>query len=125
MKVLVDTHALVWALNDPDLLSADSQKVLREAEVVVSVASLWELILKSRRNSTLLSDPIPWWQKFVVDSGLALLSIRNNHVLTLGLLPEVHKDPFDRILVAQSMAEQMPLVTKDALLSRYPVKTIW
>ncbi|HXM45123.1 MAG TPA: type II toxin-antitoxin system VapC family toxin [Bryobacteraceae bacterium] len=125
VRVLADTHALVWALSDPDLLSGPARQVLGESEVVVSIASLWELLLKGGKKDALLQDPLPWWEKYVVQSRIPTLAIRTSHVVALGRLPESHKDPFDRILVAQAIVERMPLVTKDDRLQRYGIATIW
>lgn len=125
MRVLADTHALVWALSDPGLLSAPARQVLAESEVAVSVASLWELVLKSGKKDALLQDPLPWWEKYVAQAGIPTLAIRTSHVMALGHLPELHKDPFDRILVAQAIVERMPLVTKDGRLQQYGIATIW
>jgi PIN domain nuclease of toxin-antitoxin system len=123
--VLVDTHALVWALSDPVLLSATARQILAESDVAVSVASLWELLLKSGKRDALLQDPLPWWERYVVQSQIRTLPIRISHVMALGRLPELHKDPFDRILVAQATVERLPLVTKDRQLQQYGVPTIW
>jgi len=125
VKVLTDTHALVWALSDPDSLSATARRVLTESEVAASVANLWELVIKTGKKDALLDDPIAWWEKYVVRSGIQTLSIRTAHVLTVGRLADIHKDPFDRILVAQALAEKLPLVSKDKLLGRYGVEVIW
>lgn len=125
MKVLADTHTLVWGLSDPDLLSSAARQVLGESEIVVSVASLWELILKAGKKDALLQDPLPWWEKYVVGSQIPTLAIRTSHVMALGRLPELHKDPFDRTLVAQAIVERMPLVTKDGRLQRYGIAVVW
>jgi len=125
VRVLADTHAFVWALSDPALLSAPARQVLAESEVAVSVASLWELVLKSGKKGALLQDPLPWWEKYVSQARIPTLAIRTSHLVALGRLPELHKDPFDRILVAQAMVERMPLVTKDDRLHQYGVTTIW
>jgi PIN domain nuclease of toxin-antitoxin system len=125
VKALADTHALVWALSDPDLLSAPARQVLGESEIVVSAASLWELVLKTGKKDALLQDPLPWWEKYVVGSRIPTLAIRMSHVIALGRLPELHKDPFDRILVAQAIVERMPLVTKDGRLQQYGVAVVW
>jgi PIN domain nuclease of toxin-antitoxin system len=125
VKALADTHALVWALSDPDLLSVRARQVLGESEIIVSVASLWELVLKTGKKDALLQDPLPWWEKYVVGSRILTLAIRTSHVLALGRLPELHKDPFDRILVAQAIVERMPLVTKDSRLQQYGVAVVW
>jgi PIN domain nuclease of toxin-antitoxin system len=123
--VLTDTHTLVWALSDPALLSSAAKTVLSKADVTVSVANLWELVLKMHRKQALLADPLPWWDKYVRDTSIPTLSIRTSHVAALAHLPEIHKDPFDRILVAQSKAENLPLVSKDASLAQYGITIIW
>lgn len=125
MKVLADTHSLVWALSDPGSLSAEAREVLTEADVTVSVASLWELVLKREKKDALLEDPIPWWRKYLIGSGIRTLAIRVGHVITSGSLPLIHRDPFDRILVAQSLTEKMPLVSKDTRLGGYGIRVIW
>jgi len=125
VKVLTDTHALVWALANPGSLSERARQVLTQSEVTVSVANLWELLLKRHKPGALLADPLPWWEKYVHESGISALTIRTAHVMALGRLPELHKDPFDRILVAQSRVEKLPLVTKDTALARYGISVIW
>ena len=125
MKVLVDTHTLVWALETPELLSKAAQAAMNKSEVTASVANLWELCLKCRKKDALVGDPISWWAKFVTGAGLPTLPIRIADVTSLCSLPEIHKDPFDRILIAQSLSEGIPLITKDARLALYGIPTIW
>ena len=125
LKVLTDTHTLVWALSDPGRLSAKARKALAESEVTASVVNLWELCLKAEKPGSLIHNPADWWQKYVTANGLPSLSVRVPHVLRLGTLPDLHKDPFDRILVAQAMVEKLSLVTKDSTLSKYGVDVIW
>ncbi len=90
-----------------------------------SVANLWELLLKQGRKDALLVDPLPWWDKYVIRAGIQTLGIRLNHVMALGQLPEIHRDPFDRILIAQSIVEKVPLVSKDTHFGDYGVTVIW
>lgn len=125
MRVLTDTHALVWALSDPDSLGSEARKALAESEVVASVANLWELCLKAQKKDALRADPLPWWHKYVVKFSIPVLPIRAAHVMALGVLADIHKDPFDRILVAQSIVEKLPLVTKDAHLAKYGIQIVW
>ncbi len=126
VKVLTDTHSLVWALADPDQLSSEARKVLLQAEVTASVANLWELLLKKdKKDALLVTDPLSWWEKYVTATGIPALGIRVNHVKALSNLPDIHKDPFDRILVAQSRVEKLPLVTKDRRLVHYGISVIW
>jgi PIN domain nuclease of toxin-antitoxin system len=125
VKVLTDTHSLVWALSDPGSLSAKARNILTEEEVVTSAANLWELLLKMSKSDALLANPLPWWQKYVVETGISILPIRSSHILALGRLSGIHKDPFDRILVAQAVVEKLPIVSKDAVLAQYGVAVIW
>ena len=125
VRVLTDTHSLVWALSDPDSLSTEARRVLGESEVTASVVNLWELCLKAQKKDALVADPLPWWNKYIVKYGIPALPIRAAHVMALGALADIHKDPFDRILVAQSIVEKLPLVTKDAHLAKYGVQIIW
>lgn len=125
MKVLTDTHTLVWALSDPAALGAGARAALAGSPFTASVANLWELVLKSRKPGALVADPLPWWEKYVIGSRIPTLAIRTAHVRRLAGLPEFHKDPFDRILVAQALAEGLTLATKDALLARYGPLVVW
>jgi PIN domain nuclease of toxin-antitoxin system len=125
VKVLTDTHTLVWALSDPDALGAGARRALSECPFTASVANLWELVLKAAQPGTLVADPVPWWEQFVVRARIPALSIRAVHVRALAGLPEHHKDPFDRILVAQAIAEGCTLLTKDITLARYGVPVLW
>lgn len=125
MRVLTDTHTLVWALSAPAQLSPVARQVLGQSEVLASVVNLWELILKKDRKTALLCDPLPWWDKYVVRSGIPTLGIRTSHVVAMGGLPMLHQDPFDRILVAQSIVEKAALVSKDGDLATYGITVIW
>ena len=83
------------------------------------------MVLKSRKPGALVAGPLPWWQKYVVGFRIPTLSIRTAHVRCLASLPELHKDPFDRILLAQALAEGLTLATKDPMLARYGVPVVW
>ena len=125
MKVLTDTHTLVWALTGSEPLGAAAHAALAHSPFTASVANLWELVLKSRKPGALIADPLPWWEKYVVAPRIPTLAIRIRHIQKLARLPELHKDPFDRILVAQARAEGLTLATKDALLARYGAPMVW
>jgi PIN domain nuclease of toxin-antitoxin system len=125
MKVLTDTHTLVWAISNPESLSPPARQALTTATVTASVANLWELVLKSSKPGALVADPLHWWTKYVSRSGIPALAIRTAHIRALAALPELHKDPFDRILVAQAIAEGMTLVSKDPILTGYGAPVIW
>ena len=125
MKVLTDTHSLVWALTDPEALSPLARRVLSDAEVTASAANLWELLLKRGKKGALLADPLAWWDRYVTPNGIRILGIRLIHVIALDRLPDIHKDPFDRILVAQAQVEKLPLVSKDTRLAQYGIPIVW
>ena len=125
MKVLTDTHTLVWALTGSEPLGAAARAALAGSPFTASVANLWELVLKMRKPGALIADPLPWWEKYVIRLGIPAIAIRNSHIRALARLPDVHKDPFDRILVAQSLAEGLTLASKDAMLAQYGVPVIW
>jgi PIN domain nuclease of toxin-antitoxin system len=125
VKVLTDTHTLVWALSEPEALGARARAALTESPFTASVANLWELVLKSRKPGALIADPLPWWEKYVVRSRIPALAIRTAHIRALAGLPELHKDPFDSILVAQALAEGLTLVSKDGILARYGAPVVW
>ena len=125
MKVLTDTHTLVWALSSPEVLGGEARAALAESPFTASVANFWELILKKGKAGALIADPLLWWEKYVAGIGIPVLAIRSDHIRALASLPELHKDPFDRILVAQALAEGLTLASKDSLLARYGVPVVW
>ena len=125
MKVLTDTHTLVWALEDPEALGAGARSALAECPFTASVANFWELVLKARQPGCLVADPLPWWKQFVLRPRIPTLAIRTAHIRALAGLPHFHKDPFDRILVAQALVEGLTLVSKDAQLACYGVPLMW
>jgi len=89
------------------------------------VASYWEVIIKARKGQLAINDPVAWWLKASKALGAEVLSIRANHVSALQALPGHHRDPFDRILIAQAMADDLTLVTTDEIIHRYSVPVHW
>ena len=125
LKVLTDTHTLVWALSDPAALGAGARAALAGSPFTASVVNLWELVLKSRKPGMLVADPLPWWEKYVIGARIPTLAVRTAHIRRLAVLPEIHKDPFDRILIAQALAEGLTLATKDGIISHYGAPVVW
>ncbi|WP_159587048.1 type II toxin-antitoxin system VapC family toxin [Chelativorans xinjiangense] len=122
MKLLLDTQLLLWAAGEPDRLSAAARELLEKAsnELVFSAASLWEVTIKSslgRRDFQVDSSVL---RRGLVDNGYLELPITSEHATAVGSLPPIHKDPFDRMLVAQATVEGITLLTADSYLSRYP-----
>jgi PIN domain nuclease of toxin-antitoxin system len=115
--VLLDTHLLLWALSEPAKLSAATAAQIDASEVYASAASIWEISIKSALGK-LTADPREILDG-IVPAGFSLLSITGEHAAKVADLPPLHKDPFDRLLVAQSLVEPMLLLTNDAALRDY------
>lgn len=128
MRVLFDTHALLWYHLGDARLSTTALSVMDDPinDRFVSVASLWEIGIKVSKGKLLLNEPfVDFVQHAVHDNGFSLLPINTAHIERLLSLPFHHKDPFDRILVAQALVENVPLVTCDKDILRYPITQVW
>jgi PIN domain nuclease of toxin-antitoxin system len=126
MKVLLDTHTFLWALSDPERLSVRARETIASSERFWSVASLWEALIKVQSGR--LPMPLPagnYLTSKMSANGVSALPVSLEHVLGAEQLLMHHRDPFDRILIAQSQQEKMPLITSDAVFARYPVEVIW
>jgi PIN domain nuclease of toxin-antitoxin system len=128
VRVLVDTHTLLWLGTDDERLPSPTRDLLADprTRVVVSVASTWELTLKAMAGRLRLPrDPDGPLVEYLGDFASEVLPIEQRHVAALQELPAVHADPFNRMLVAQALVEDLDLVTGDEVLRGYPVRTIW
>jgi PIN domain nuclease of toxin-antitoxin system len=126
MKVLIDTHVLLWGLQDEPKLSDRVRTLLPKAEVWISVASLWEIIAKVQVGKLMLPTPVRDYLTLKLrENGVSVLPLTFDHVRRLEELPLHHRDPFDRILIAQSLEENLPLITADSLFKNYAVRLIW
>jgi PIN domain nuclease of toxin-antitoxin system len=117
VRLLLDTHLLLWALGAPSKLSAATRKQIQAAEVFVSAASIWEISIK-RSLGKLEADPREIVAA-IAPAGFALLPVTGEHAAGIVELPPVHRDPFDRMLVAQAQIEPMILLTNDEALRGY------
>jgi len=127
MKALLDTHTFLWAVADEGKLSRRVQQIYTGAnDLWLSVASVWEILIKVRAGKLALPDPSgPYLVKKLAESRIEVLPIKLDHVLRIESLPVYHRDPFDRILIAQSLEEELPLITADPVFERYRVDLIW
>ncbi len=125
MKALVDSHVMVWALVSPERLSAAAAEILSDPEtsILVSYATAWELTIKSHRLR--LGPVARFLEKGMKSLGATWLPIEISHIEALADLPAIHEDPFDRMLIAQAMGEQVSLISADGVLARYPVPVVW
>lgn len=122
MLLLLDTHLLLWAAGDPDRLSAQARELISDPDnqLNFSIVSLWELSIKRSLGRTeLMVDPAVL-RRGLLDNDYRELAITGAHALAVEHLPPIHKDPFDRLLVAQASHEGMILLTSDDTLTRYP-----
>ena len=122
---LLDTHTLVWAVTVPEQLPGRVRDILAAGDVTASVVSYWELALKKGRKTALVLEPKLWWERYITRQAVEVLSVRVAHVDQLDALAEVHRDPFDRMLVAQALAENCTLVSRDNVLARYGLPVVW
>ena len=120
MNLLLDTHVLLWWLDDPMLLSKQALSAINEPdnEVIVSVVSAWEIAIKRALGKLEAPENL---KQMIEDAGFALIPINYEHVWEVQNLPFHHSDPFDRLLVAQSKVEYLTLVTRDLRLNAYDI----
>lgn len=122
MKLLLDTHLLLWAAGSPERLSAAALSLLEDPknELLFSAASLWEITIKRGLGRTDFQVDARVLRRGLLDNGYQELPITSGHAVSVDSLPLIHKDPFDRILVAQATIEGIVLLTVDALVAQYP-----
>ncbi len=128
MRLLLDTHLLVWAALEPDRLSAAARKAMRDTgnQLTFSAASFWEIAIKrSLGRSDFQIDP-RLLRRGLLDNDYSELLIGSDHALAIDGLPRLHKDPFDRILIAQAIVEGITLLTADPLIAQYsgPIRRV-
>ena len=127
MKLLLDTHAFLWFINDDPKLSNHLKEIIEDTNNIsyLSVASLWEMSIKFNLGKLTLN---PNYEKFVerevTTSTIQLLNIELEHLRINATIPFHHKDPFDRLIIAQSMAEDIPIVSVDSAFDKYAVNLI-
>lgn len=127
MRLLLDTHTLIWWDSDPARLSAVALAALRDPAntVWLSVVSVWEILIKAQLGKLSLALPLPDIVAAQQANGLQILPVTLSHSLALDGLPSCHKDPFDRLLIAQAIVERAELVSADHVFARYPVRLLW
>jgi PIN domain nuclease of toxin-antitoxin system len=119
MNLLLDTHAVVWFLEGSDKLRSEARVAIETADrVYVSSATIWEMAVKVARGRLVAPSDFP---DSLLDQGMLQLALEWEHARVAGGLPLHHRDPFDRMLVAQAMVERLTIVTRDEAIARYPV----
>ena len=128
MRALLDTHAFLWWVLDDPNLSAECRRILDDGanDVLLSAASAYELAYKANLGRlTLPESPDDYVRSRLASNGLAALAIEMGHALRAASLPLIHRDPFDRLLVAQAQVEAIPIITADPAIAQYDVEVIW
>ena len=122
MQLLLDTHLLVWAMGEPERLDPALVRLLEDPmnTPVFSVASLWELVIKRGLDRPDFRLEPPLLRQALLEAGWRDLPVVAHHVLAVGQLPGLHRDPFDRLLLAQAQADGLLLITADQQLAQYP-----
>jgi PIN domain nuclease of toxin-antitoxin system len=127
MRYLLDTHALIWHLQNDTQLSNQAKSIIEdeENEILATTASLWEIAIKislKKLELTLHTDEI--YEKLIA-MDIRVLNILPNHIRTVQTLPHHHRDPFDRMIIAQAQAENCPIISRDGAFEDYDVPVLW
>ena len=127
MKAILDTHTFLWAIAEEGKLSRRAQQIYTGPnDLWLSVASVWEILIKVQAGRLPFPEPSgPYLVKELAKNRIEVLPITLDHVLRTESLPRHHRDPFDRLLIAQSIEEKWPIVTADPWFARYTVDVIW
>lgn len=128
MKLLIDTHTLLWAVDATDRLSPAAAECLHDTDndLLISAATIWELAIKVGQRKLKLSLPYrPWMDKAIADIELTILPVTVDYADKLRGLDNHHKDPFDRLIIAQSLTQGIAVVGSDAVFDAYGVTRIW
>ena len=128
MKALLDTHVFLWWNTNDQRLSERAREFItdRRNELFISAASAWEIAIKAGRGRLILpQSPQKYVASRMLQHHIQPLPIQISHALRVFALPEIHRDPFDRLLVAQSQMEKLPILTADSNIARYDVEILW
>jgi len=122
VKLLLDTHLLLWAAGQPDRLSPEARKFIDNPanEILFSAASLWEVVIKRTLGRNDFKVDARVLRRGLLDNGYSELPVVSDHVVAIDSLPPIHKDPFDRVLISQATVEGITLLTTDSLVAKYP-----
>ena len=126
MKLLLDTHILLWAAAEPEQLSTKAKTLIEnpQNQLYFSAACLWEIAIKNKLGRADFKVDLPVLRRNLLDNGFEEIAINGAHTLALDTLPPIHKDPFDRILIAQANVEGITLMTADSAVVEYKVALV-
>ena len=127
MRLRLDTHALLWFQAGDRRLSQTARRAIEaaDAELLVSAATVWEMAIKASLGRLRLSDPVETYMTRKIAQGYRMLPVSWPHAAKVEALPWHHRDPFDRLLAAQAIAEGCPIVTRDRVFRKYGAEVVW
>ncbi len=123
---IIDTHAILWYLRDSDELSKKARKIIdNEEQIFISIATLWEIAIKHSIGKLDLEFSISQIENLCAEKNISILPIKAAHLDELEKLPNHHNDPFDRLIICQARTEDLSIITRDTIIPKYPVQTVW
>ncbi len=127
MDLLLDTHAIIWFLSGNKSLSKKAKIAIEDSSnlKIISIVSIWEMAIKISLGKLELPNGLNQFLKLIEDNYFSILPITFEHAIELSTLEFIHRDPFDRLLIAQSKADNLTHVTKDRFIKQYDIKTLW
>jgi PIN domain nuclease of toxin-antitoxin system len=127
MRLLLDTHVFLWFMTGDKRLSGRVRRAIEdiESELFLSVASVWEMAIKASLGRLILPGPVAEYVAEKLDNGFRILPVEWTHASAVEKLPFHHRDPFDRLLIAQAIAENIPIVTADPIFHVYKANVVW
>ena len=126
MDTLIDTQSFIWFCENDSRLPHSVRLFIEKSDnLVVSIATFWEITIKTSLGKLTVPEGISGLMDKVLSKGFTILPIEREHLIVLSTLDLIHRDPFDRIIIAQAIAENMPLVSSDDVFMQYPVNCVW
>jgi len=126
MEIIIDTQSFIWFFEDnPRLPSSIRLYMERSGRLSISIASFWEITIKTSLGKLAVPEGISGLMDKALFKGFKILPIEREHLIVLSTLEFIHRDPFDRIIIAQSIAENMPVISSDNVFKQYPVNCVW
>jgi len=127
MNCLLDTHAIIWYLEDSKSLPENTKKIIADPEnsIFICSASLWEITIKTSLDKLKLDLSLDELFSTIENSDFYVLNIENEYLMELSRLPDIHKDPFDRLIIGTAVFEELTIITADENIGKYDVSCLW